>query len=208
MLCIMAFIAILNRDLFFLCIFYATVILNIQIIAPDDIVHHTRTTSMISVRLSAKIMHICRNLAGIFLLDTANFLNLLMSISAMLILLSNDAHQNPGLKYNISDYSDCIKKISADHSNDTKYVHVNFNSMSRKPEFFRKTMSDLHDRKTIIGISETWLKSTDNTDTWAYDKEHLQLFSGRIDQHRILRRRAEVSQCMFLAHSIQSPDKT
>ena len=111
-----------------------------------------------------------------FISDFAFFCNIYLSIFALILLLSNDVHPNPGPSFNIKAYEDFVKLISEDHSNCTKYIHINFQSMSGKPDFFRETMTDLHDCRTVIGISETWLNATDDSNTWSFDKQHLQMY--------------------------------
>lgn len=112
----------------------------------------------------------------LFTLLSFQCLHYLLFVLALILLLCNDIHQNPGPHTHTMSYEELTKTLSEEHTNCTKIVHANFQSMAGKPELFREAMVDLHDKKTIIGITETWLRNDDSSNTWSYDKDHLQFF--------------------------------
>ena len=80
---------------------------------------------------------------------------------ALLLTQSGDVGKNPGLIETIETvYGICSKNCA-----NLKFVHLNFQSISRKRMQLKKFLDDMGEN-TIIGISETWLKKEDSDILW------------------------------------------
>jgi hypothetical protein len=56
-----------------------------------------------------------------------------------------------------------------------KYAHVNFQSITTKPDEYQEFVENMNDGNTIIGISETWLSKQDGN-FWSHDLNTLSIF--------------------------------
>ena len=87
------------------------------------------------------------------------------------LLCSGDIDMNPGPTVNFKKLSQEFLKAPKN----TKFFHINCQSIVQKKEQMQIILSGLGDN-TVYGLSETWLKESNDHKLWEMNKDHFRTF--------------------------------
>ena len=116
-----------------------------------------RFTSTISAK--AKPKHIIRFKELVLIFPTK--LNVFTYLEKLGLLKCGDFESNPGPLVNFKS----LTKIFHENGNRMKFFHINAQSLLKKRSTLKGLIQDLGPNN-ITGVSETWLKNTDDNKLW------------------------------------------